>query len=101
MMSKTLNVTLRFTAATLGAYAFAVCASLAMVPSFVFLLDSQLSDAVYAATLWSYVVFFLVFIASFSIESVKKLYVTLMLLSLLCMAFSSFANDALKIGGLN
>ena len=64
-MPNTLTIALRLVAATFGAYALAVASSLAMVPIFIKLLGSLVTDAVYAATMWSYVVFFAVFICAF------------------------------------
>lgn len=83
-MSNSTYIILRLLAATLGAYGISVVFSLAIVPVFIFVLSSQLSDAVYAATMWSYVIFFLIFIASFAISSVKKLYLSLFAISGCC-----------------
>ena len=83
-MSTSTNIILRLIAATIGAYGVAVVFSLALVPVLVFALSSQLSDAVYSATIWSYIVFFLVFIASFSVSSVKRLYLSLLAISGCC-----------------
>ncbi|REL25913.1 hypothetical protein DXX93_04595 [Thalassotalea euphylliae] len=85
-MSNTLTLTLRLIAATLGAYAMAVASSLAMVPLFIKLLNSLLADAVYAATMWSYVVFFAVFICAFSVSSIRRLYLGLLVSGALCLA---------------
>ncbi|REL34678.1 hypothetical protein [Thalassotalea euphylliae] len=85
-MSNTLTITLRLLAATLGAYALAVASSLAMVPLFIKLLGSLVTDAVYAATMWSYVVFFAVFICAFSVSSLKRLYLGLLVSGVLCLA---------------
>lgn len=85
-MTNTLNIVLRLIVATLGAYALAVASSLAMVPLFILMLSSLLSDAVYAATMWSYVVFFIVFICAFSVNSVKRLYLGLFISCGVCLA---------------
>ncbi len=79
-------MTLHLVAATLGAYALAVASSLAMVPLFIKLLGSLLTDAVYAATMWSYVVFFAVFICAFSVGSLKRLYLGLLVSGALSLA---------------
>lgn len=91
-MSHSTNIILRLVAATLGAYGASVVFSLAIVPVFVFALSSQLSDAVYAATMWSYVVFFLVFIASFAVASVTRLYFYLFIFSGCCFGTFLLAN---------
>lgn len=81
IMTYSTQIIFRIIAATLGAYFVSVLFSLAAVPAMTFLIGSRLSDAVYSSTLWSYVVFFLVFIASFSIATVKRLYLSLLALS--------------------
>lgn len=91
-MSDSSNIILRLIAATVGAYGISVLFSLAIVPIFVLLLSSQLSDAVYSATMWSYVVFFLVFIASFAVSSVKRLYLALLAISGACFGIFFLAN---------
>ncbi|WP_147302246.1 hypothetical protein [Thalassotalea euphylliae] len=97
-MPNTLTITLRLVAATLGAYALAVASSLAMVPLFIKLLGSLVTDAVYAATMWSYVVFFAVFICAFSVGSLNRLYSGLLVSGVLCLAihfaFVSPATDS-------
>lgn len=80
-MHYSINISLRLFAATVGAYIVSILFSLGLVPVLVLLLSSELSDAVYAATMWSYVAFFLVFIASFSVAAVKRLYLILFTLS--------------------
>lgn len=99
-MSNSTNIILRLIAATVVAYGVSVIFSLAIVPVFIFALSSQLSDAVYAATMWSYVIFFLIFIASFASSSVKKLYFSLLAISgccygilLLASTFSPMVTD--------
>lgn len=74
VMPYSLNITLRLLTATIGAYGIAILVSLALVPLFTNFLNSELSDAVYAATMWSYVVFFFTFIASFATNSLKQLF---------------------------
>lgn len=91
-MSNSINISLRLLAATLGAYGVSVVFSLAIVPVFILVLSSQLSDAVYAATMWSYVIFFLIFIASFAVSSVKKLYLYLLMISGCCYGVFLVAN---------
>jgi hypothetical protein len=100
-MSNSANIILRLIAATVGAYGVSAIFSLAIVPVFIFILSSRLSDAVYAATMWSYVIFFLIFIASFAISSVKKVYFSLLAISgccygvfLLASTFSPMGTDS-------
>ena len=73
---------LRTLAATLGAYGVAVATTFGLVPVFTFLLSTPLSDAVYFSIMLGYVSFFAACIYAFSAASIKRLYLTLMLISL-------------------
>lgn len=98
-MHYSINISLRLFAATVGAYIVSILFSLGLVPILVLLLSSELSDAVYAATMWSYVAFFLVFIASFSVATVKRLYLILLTLSVCFYGIFLFANPLITSVG--
>ncbi len=98
-MHYSINISLRLLAATIGAYILSILFSLALVPLLVLSLNSQLSDAVYAATMWSYVAFFLVFIAAFSVATVKRLYFILLSLSGTLYGIFSLANPFISSVG--
>jgi len=86
------DVFFRLIAAALGGYLCAVLFSFALVPVLVAVLSSQLGDAVYAATMWSYVCFFIVFIMSFAVGSVKRLYAYLISFCFICHLMTHFSS---------
>lgn len=98
-MHYSINISLRLFSATVGAYIVSILFSLGLVPVLVLLLSSELSDAVYAATMWSYVAFFLVFIASFSVAAVKRLYLILFTLSVCFYGIFLVANPLITSVG--
>lgn len=95
-MTYSTQIFFRILAATFGAYFVSVLFSLAAVPAMTLLIGSRLSDAVYASTLWSYVVLFLVFIACFSIATVKRLYFSLLALSASFYSMFVFTSGAIS-----
>ena len=76
-MNIKLDLGLRIFSATAIAYGMAVVFSFALVPIFLLGFSSVISDAVYFSIMLSYVVCFAVAIASFSVTSVKRLYLSL------------------------
>jgi len=64
-----LDVLARCTAATVGAYFFALASSLGMVPILIELFGSIKADAVYFSTLYSYIFGFVAIIWSFNQRS--------------------------------
>lgn len=84
-MSYPLQISLRILAATAGGYATSVATSFALVTLLYHLGGSLLSDGVYYSVMLAYPIFFTLFILSFSIKSVPRLYQILCFIALLSM----------------
>ena len=92
-MDYPLSILFRVINASIGAYCLATLASIAIVPILSALFSIQLADAVYCSLLLNYFIFFVVAIISFSISSVKHLYLGMTTISaLLVIIILSFGS---------